>query len=222
MHEEVSPHAFHPHARPQADSMPAIAIVDANTLAAIGLAGIIHRMMPGAEIGMFASYAELNAHPEADSFYHYFVSAPEVLAGASYFLQRQHKCIVLLRGEELRHLPSGFHTLNVCRPEKDLVAAILTLAMRSHRVHGGQPEAVMKAQRGADERGSADAPKLTPREREVLCGIVSGKLNKEIASDMGVSPATVITHRKNLTEKLGQKSVSALTIYAVMHGIVEI
>lgn len=63
-------------------------------------------------------------------------------------------------------------------------------------------------------------PKLTPREREVLQGIVGGLINKEIANRMGVSLATVITHRKNLTEKLGTKSVSALTIFAVAHGIV--
>ena len=37
---------------------------------------------------------------------------------------------------------------------------------------------------------------------------------------MGVSLATVITHRKNLTEKLGTRSVAAMTIYAVAHGIV--
>ena len=37
-----------------------------------------------------------------------------------------------------------------------------------------------------------------------------------------VGLATVITHRKNIMEKLGMKSVSALTIYAVMHGYVDI
>ncbi|MFA6834503.1 MAG: LuxR C-terminal-related transcriptional regulator, partial [Bacteroidaceae bacterium] len=36
-----------------------------------------------------------------------------------------------------------------------------------------------------------------------------------------ISPTTVITHRKNITDKLGIKSVSALTIYAVMNGYIE-
>ena len=63
-------------------------------------------------------------------------------------------------------------------------------------------------------------PILTPRERDVLKGIVEGLINKEIAARMGVSVATVITHRNNLTDKLGTRSVSALTIFAVMHGIV--
>ena len=46
-------------------------------------------------------------------------------------------------------------------------------------------------------------------------------LNKEIADKLNISLTTVITHRKNITEKLGIKSVSGLTIYAVMNGYIE-
>jgi DNA-binding NarL/FixJ family response regulator len=52
--------------------------------------------------------------------------------------------------------------------------------------------------------------------------IVQGYLNKEIADQLNIGLSTVITHRKNLMDKLGLKSVSALTIYAVMHGYVDI
>ena len=52
--------------------------------------------------------------------------------------------------------------------------------------------------------------------------IVSGLINKEIAARLNISIATVITHRKNIMDKLGIKSVSALTVYAVMHGYVDI
>ena len=48
------------------------------------------------------------------------------------------------------------------------------------------------------------------------------KINKEIADLLCIGLTTVITHRKNIQEKLGIKSVSALTIYAVMHGFVDI
>lgn len=65
-----------------------------------------------------------------------------------------------------------------------------------------------------------DASPLTPRECDVMRGIVRGQINKEIAAAMGVTPTTVITHRKNITAKLGLKSVSALTVYALMHGII--
>ena len=63
---------------------------------------------------------------------------------------------------------------------------------------------------------------LTNREIEVMSLIVQGYINKEIASRLNIGLATVITHRKNIMDKLGFKSVSALTIYAVMQGYVDI
>ena len=63
---------------------------------------------------------------------------------------------------------------------------------------------------------------LTDREIEVMSLIVQGYINKEIADRLNIGLATVVTHRKNIMDKLGMKSVSALTIYAVMHGYVDI
>ena len=63
---------------------------------------------------------------------------------------------------------------------------------------------------------------LTDREIEVLALIAQGFINKEIGRQLNIGLTTVISHRKNITEKLGMKSVSALTIYAVMHGYVDI
>lgn len=62
---------------------------------------------------------------------------------------------------------------------------------------------------------------LTAREIEVLRLVTKGLINKEIADKLHISLTTVISHRKNITEKLGIKSVSGLAIYAVMHGYVE-
>ena len=62
---------------------------------------------------------------------------------------------------------------------------------------------------------------LTPREREVLVLLVQGLINKEIADRLNISLTTVISHRKNITEKLGIKSISGLTIYAVMNGFID-
>ena len=63
---------------------------------------------------------------------------------------------------------------------------------------------------------------LSDRETEVMALIVRGYINKEIADKLNIGLATVITHRKNIMEKLGIRSVSALTIYAVMNGYVDI
>ena len=62
---------------------------------------------------------------------------------------------------------------------------------------------------------------LSPREIEVLVLVTKGFINKEIADRLNISLTTVISHRKNITAKLGIKSVSGLAVYAVMHGYVE-
>jgi FixJ family two-component response regulator len=52
---------------------------------------------------------------------------------------------------------------------------------------------------------------LTLREREVLDHVVSGKLNKQIAGDMGITEATVKMHRAHVMEKMKVQSVAELT-----------
>jgi DNA-binding NarL/FixJ family response regulator len=63
---------------------------------------------------------------------------------------------------------------------------------------------------------------LSDREIEVMSLIAQGYINKEIADKLNIGLATVVTHRRNIMDKLGLKSVSALTIYAVTHGYVDI
>jgi len=61
---------------------------------------------------------------------------------------------------------------------------------------------------------------LTQREKEVLKLIALGRTNKTIAETLYISPHTVISHRKNITEKLGIKSIPGLTIYAILQKII--
>lgn len=60
---------------------------------------------------------------------------------------------------------------------------------------------------------------LSVREKEVLRLIAQGLINKEIADCLCISVNTVITHRKNLSQKLGIKSASGLSLYAAMNGL---
>jgi DNA-binding CsgD family transcriptional regulator len=61
---------------------------------------------------------------------------------------------------------------------------------------------------------------LSEREIEVLSKLVKGMSNKEIADKLNISIHTVISHRKNITEKTGIKSLSGLTIYAITRKII--
>ena len=61
--------------------------------------------------------------------------------------------------------------------------------------------------------------KLTPRELEVLQHVITGKLNKQIAADLGTSEQTIKVHRMRVTEKLGCPSVAELVRLSQRLGV---
>lgn len=67
-----------------------------------------------------------------------------------------------------------------------------------------------------DEKGDVA---LTPREKEIVAEVARGLSNKEIAGKLFLSVHTVATHRRNIFAKLNLHSSSALTLYAIMHGL---
>ena len=60
---------------------------------------------------------------------------------------------------------------------------------------------------------------LTPRELEVLHGLIAGRQNKVIARDLGLSPRTVEVHRANLMAKLQAGSLSEAVLIALGAGL---
>ena len=196
---------------PISQGRPKIALVDANTLATLGLKHILQNVMPIMTVDTFGSFAELKAnHP--DSYAHYFVSLDIVLQERQFFQERLRKTIVLtLQLEDTSQL-SGFHCLCINQPEQQLIRQLLMLEQHAHAGGKNLPSMPKALQQKI----------LSDREIEVMSLIVQGYINKEIADKLNIGLATVITHRKNIMDKLGIKSVSALTIYAVMHGYVDI
>lgn len=63
---------------------------------------------------------------------------------------------------------------------------------------------------------------LSEREKEIVACVVRGMTNKEVAAQLFISVNTVLTHRKNISRKLDIHSVSGLTIYAIVNGIVKL
>ena len=85
-------------------------------------------------------------------------------------------------------------------------------------VHAGRahiPPAI--AEKLAERMGTED---LTPREAEVLEQIVNGKSNKEIATELAISEATVKTHINSLLSKLGVTDRTQAATAAIRRGIV--
>ena len=68
---------------------------------------------------------------------------------------------------------------------------------------------------------NTDDIELSKRETDVLVAVAKGMMNKEIADEMSISIHTVISHRKNITRKTGIKSVSGLTVYALLNNLID-
>lgn len=190
---------------------PKIAIIDPNTLSVLGLKSILQTVMPIITVDMYGSFTELEAnHPE--QYFHYFVAMNVVLENMDFFSEHRRKTIVLTLSLDTTSQLSDFHSLCINVPEAELVRSLLALEQHAHG-HGQNLPPMPKV---------LQQKILSDREIEVMSLIVQGYINKEIADKLNIGLSTVITHRKNIMDKLGMKSVSALTIYAVTHGYVDI
>jgi FixJ family two-component response regulator len=94
-------------------------------------------------------------------------------------------------------------------PKEDLVGAVERALARDARQR-------QERTRTMEVRARLDV--LTPREREVLRHVVRGRLNKQIAADLGIHERTVKLHRTAITVKLRVRSVAELTLLAQEAG----
>jgi FixJ family two-component response regulator len=85
--------------------------------------------------------------------------------------------------------------------DEDLLAAVRVAIEKDHTLRQKQTEV---------SELRARLSTLTPREREVLELVVAGKLNKQIAGELGTVEQTVKAHRAHIMEKMGVKSVAEL------------
>jgi DNA-binding NarL/FixJ family response regulator len=70
-------------------------------------------------------------------------------------------------------------------------------------------------------KGASPSP-LSPREREVLQLLAEGKSTKDMADILNVSVKTIESHRKQIMDKLGLRSVAELTKYAIREGLTQL
>ena len=172
-----------------------IAVIDPNTLAVMGMRQILQNVMPIMTVEAFSTFDDLLMH-DADRFVHFFVAQSVVLEHRPFFLERRHKTIVTTLSLNPQTQLSSFHSLCINQPEEDVVKDLLHLEQGAHA--GGRNLPPMP--RALSEKVLSD------REIEVLSLIAQGMLNKEIADQLNISLTTVISHRKNIQEKLGMRA----------------
>ncbi len=77
-------------------------------------------------------------------------------------------------------------------------------------------------EQSATQPVARESEELSARERDILTAVAKGKTNKEIADELNISIHTVITHRKNISHKLGINSISGLTVYAIINRLIDV
>jgi len=108
--------------------------------------------------------------------------------------------------------------------ERQIVTAVETLLRHQPYFSAQVSETVLGGflRSGRQTDGSVvAAPRLTPREREILQLLAEGHRNKKIAMDLGISLKTVETHRTTLMRKIGVNSIVELVRYAVRNHLTE-
>ena len=95
--------------------------------------------------------------------------------------------------------------LEKCAPKDQLIAAIDGALASARAAH---------AQRTREDELRRLFARLTARELEVLTHVVRGRLNKQIAFNLGIQVRTVKVHRGAITTKIGVRSVAELTTLA--------
>lgn len=146
----------------------------------------------------FSSFVDFE--PFSDKAAGYIVAGKVFMENLDFFLPRKSRTLVVAEGRGEKATPAG---IGFIYPEADETEIKANIARFVKSLRGGEPHG-----------------ELSAREVEVLRLIAKGKINKEIADELCISINTVITHRKNLSSKLGVKSASGLSLYAMMNGII--
>lgn len=139
----------------------------------------------------------------------------------------QKECIPVPERHSLERLKSKFSESNFVLLNSELLdsdakvfcdAEIVTTD--SEQVILNKFRSIYSSFKNSDQVESSDNS-LSDREVEVVRLVALGKTNKEISEQLFISTHTVITHRKNITNKLGIKTIAGLAVFAVLNGIVD-
>ena len=168
-----------------------VAILLPDRLCSLGLESVLKEYFSFSKIIYCASFQALEEE-QADAVDFYF----------TYFLPRRTKTMVLVHQPESFSLP-----VNILSTRSSLETLIEQLAQ-------------FFAQENGFSNPVENNKGLSSREINVLREVVYGYTNKEIADHLHISLNTVLTHRKNITAKLGIKTVPGLTFYAIMNGVI--
>lgn len=180
-----------------------IAIILPDILQGVGLRSLLTDYFPPVEITSFPSFDAFAAAGK-DVFDFYFTLPELFIVHAEFFMPVRNKTVCVLTDAVC--VPNAFacHFLQVHVSQESIVTQL-------RQALQGERRTALSAENGKE---------LSVREKDVLQLIVKGLTNKDIADKLYISLNTVLTHRKNITAKLGIKTIPGLTFYAITNGMI--
>lgn len=179
-----------------------IAIITNDTLRSVGLRHILADYFHSVELSTFPLFTSMPSGCN-DTFDYYIIESEIFAINIDFFLPRRNRTIIITN-EDAQCGSLSINTINNSLTQECIIERLAEI-FETDRCDGVAAD---------------NSKELSAREADVLQLIVKGITNKEIADKLNISLNTVQTHRKNITSKLGIKTVSGLTFYALMNGII--
>jgi DNA-binding CsgD family transcriptional regulator len=165
----------------------------------MGLQSLLVDYFPPVNITIFFTFSDL---PEGGNDFHYYLTkADTFILNVDFFFPRRSRTLIITP-DELTSPGTGYNYLNTGSPKDTII------------------EQLQQFFSTEDNNFAERNKELSLREKDVLKLVAQGSTNKDIADKLNISLNTVLTHRKNITARLGIKTVSGLTFYAIMNGLI--
>ncbi|MDR2118339.1 MAG: LuxR C-terminal-related transcriptional regulator [Tannerellaceae bacterium] len=178
-----------------------IAVILADTLQTTGLQSLLADYFPPVEIVSFPSFGHFMEI--GGDFNYFFTHADTFILNADFFLPRRTRTVVLT-ADRTEAPAAGYNCISACASGEIIIEQLQQFFSVEEN----------------NDTSSERSKELSARETDVLKLVVQGSINKDIADKLNISLNTVLTHRKNITAKLGIKTVAGLTFYAIMNGLI--
>ncbi|GAB5539340.1 MAG: response regulator transcription factor [Salibacteraceae bacterium] len=117
-------------------------------------------------------------------------------------------------------LESGLNGHLLCDCDQDEITDSVTCSARGEKFFCGKVLERLNQDKDSDKHYSCEPVTISERELEILQLIAQGLTNKQIAEKIHLSFHTVMTHRKNMMNKLGINNTAGLIIYAVRENLI--
>lgn len=188
-----------------------VLIADKSLLVRLGVSGILNQVKYPLDSKTFAEPSKL--------FNHLLKEKKGLLIISRSFLSECDKKVI----EQIRNSRYGLKTIFI----NDCSSAGMNFLNSQEVIEPDDSERVIRSKIEKCLRKLSGKPdnerlpeEISRREEEVLKLVALGLTNKEIADRLFISMHTVITHRKNITAKLGIKTIAGLTVYALLNKLI--